>query len=129
MKAITILFISERLNKLSAFIDALKDNTAINLLTASAVEDGISMTEYHAPALIIVDQQVGAFSGLDLVRRLIKVNAFLNTVVLSTMSHEDFHLHTEGLGILAKLSILPGEKEADRVFELLESAIRHLRPY
>ena len=129
LKAITILFISERLNKLSDFIDALQKNTAINLLTASAVEDGISMAEYHAPILIIVDEQVGALSGLDLVRRLMKVNAFLNTVVLSTMSHEDFHLLTEGLGILAKLSIQPGEKEADRIFELLDSSIPFLRTY
>ena len=87
------------------------------------------MAEYHAPILIIVDEQVGALSGLDLVRRLMKVNAFLNTVVLSTMSHEDFHLLTEGLGILAKLSIQPGEKEADRIFELLDSSIPLLRTY
>ena len=129
LKPIIILFISERPEKLSAFIHALKANKAVNLLSASAVEDGIGMAEYHAPALIIVDEQIGALSGLDLVRRLIKVNAFLNTVVLSSLPDEDFHLHTEGLGILAKLSIQPGEKEADRIFNLLDSSIPFLRRY
>jgi DNA-binding response OmpR family regulator len=123
LKAIIILFISERLEKRSAFIHALQDNQKVNILTATSVEEGISMAEYYAPALIIVDEQVGALSGLEIVRRLIKVNAFLNTIVLSSLSDEDFQLHTEGLGILAKLSIQPGEKEADRVFDLLDSSI------
>ena len=128
-KAIIVLLISERMEKMSGFFHALQDNKAINLLTASAVEDCISMAEYHAPALIIVDEQIGALSGLELVRCLIKVNAFLNIVVLSSLSDEDFHLQAEGLGILTKLSIQPGEKEADRIIGLLDSSISCLRPH
>lgn len=129
LKVNTILLISERLEKLSGFVHALQDNKDFDLLTATAVEEGISIAEYHAPALIIVDEQIGALSGLDLVRRLIKVNAFLDTIVISSKTDEDFHLHSEGLGILARLSFQPGKKEADGVFDLLNSAKSILGPH
>lgn len=123
-----ILIISERQEKLADFTKALEKDREVDLLTATAVEDAINMAEYHAPALIVVDEQVGDLSGVDLVRRLIGVNAFLNTAVLSALADEDFHLRSEGLGILARLPIQPGDKDALRMLELLRSLMSAIQP-
>ena len=123
-----ILIISERQEKLADFTNALEKDREVDLLTATAVEDAINMAEYHAPALIVVDEQVGDLSGVDLVRRLIGVNAFLNTAVLSALADEDFHLRSEGLGILARLPIQPGDKDALRMLELLRSLMSTIQP-
>ena len=125
---IKILIISERQEKLADFTKALEKDREVDLLTATAVEDAINMAEYHAPALIVVDEQVGDLSGVDLVRRLIGVNAFLNTAVLSASTDEDFHLRSEGLGILARLPIHPGDKDALRMLELLRSLMSTIQP-
>ncbi len=128
LKMRKILIISERQEKLADFTKALEKDREVDLLTATAVEDAINMAEYHAPALIVVDEQVGDLSGVDLVRRLIGVNAFLNTAVLSASTDEDFHLRSEGLGILARLPIQPGDKDALRMLELLRSLMSTIQP-
>jgi hypothetical protein len=69
--------------------------------------------------LVIVDEALGDMSGLGLVRRLLGVNALINTVLVSTESPEDFHEHTEGLGILMPLPENCGAVEAAGLAEAL----------
>ena len=84
----------------------------VDLLVATTVQDAIHMVDYHAPALIIVDEKVGKLSGLDLVRRIIEINAFVNTAVLTSLAEEEFHHCSEGLGILSALPARPEERQA-----------------
>ena len=126
LKSLTILLISERQEKLSGFTEALQKDSAVDLLAATTVEDAIHLVDYHAPALIIVDEQVEGFAGLDLVRRLIEVNAFANTAVLSALNEKDFHRCSEGLGILTRLPIQPEKKDALRLLDLLQPLGRNI---
>ena len=70
--------------------------------------------------LVIVDETLGDMSGLALVRRLLDVNALINTVLVSTDTAEDFHERTEGLGILMPLPKRCGKAEAVRLIEGLK---------
>jgi CheY-like chemotaxis protein len=70
--------------------------------------------------LVIVDEDLGDMSGLELVRELLGVNALINTVLVSTESPEDFHEHTEGLGILMPLPKSCGKVEAARLIESIK---------
>lgn len=128
LKSIKILIISERQERLSDFAHALQEDRDVELLAATKVEDAINMAEYHAPALIVVDEQVGDRSGLDLVRRLIEVNAFVNAAVFSSLTEEEFHRRSEGLGILARLPIQPGNKDALKLLDLLRPLMPTIRP-
>jgi DNA-binding response OmpR family regulator len=69
--------------------------------------------------LVIVDEDLGDMSGVDLVRRLLGVNALINTVLVSSDAREDFHELTEGLGVLMPLPKSCGAAEADRLIEAL----------
>ena len=123
LKTISILLITERRQQLLDFVEAIQKETDIDLLVATTVQDAIHIVDYHAPALIIVDEQVGKFSGVDLVRRIIEINAFVNTAVLTSLAEEEFHHRSEGLGILSALPAQPGEKDASKLLKLLQQLI------
>ena len=66
----------------------------------------------QAVDLVIVDENLGDMTGVELVRRLLGVNALVNTALVSTESQEDYHEHSEGLGVLMQLPSDCGKKEA-----------------
>lgn len=74
----------------------------------------------EAVDLVIVDEDLGDMPGRELVRELLGVNALINTVLVSTESPEDFHEHTEGLGILMPLPKSCGKVEAARLIESIK---------
>jgi hypothetical protein len=47
------------------------------------------------------------------------VNAFIQTAVVSRLSHDAFHEASEGLGVLAQLPPAPGRDDARRILEML----------
>jgi CheY-like chemotaxis protein len=89
------------------FSHAADGRTALEAVRIAAVD------------LVIVDEDLGDMSGLELVRGLLGVNALINTVLVSTEAPEDFHERTEGLGILMPLPNICGKEEADRLAECL----------
>jgi CheY-like chemotaxis protein len=68
---------------------------------------------HNAPVdLVIIDEELEDMAGVDLVRRLLEVDAMINTVLVSTAPPNDFHERTEGLGILMPLPSACGQAEA-----------------
>jgi hypothetical protein len=66
-----------------------------------------------------VDETIGETSGLDWIRRLMEVNAFIHTAAVSGLSHEEFHETSEGLGIMDQLPPRPGKADAQRIVNTL----------
>ena len=128
LKKITILIISERQAELSDFIEVIQKEKDADLLLSATVEDAIQLADDRAPALIVVDEKVAHPSGLDLVRRFIEMNAFAHTAVLTSLSEDDFHRRSEGLGILARLPIQPQKKDAFRLLDLFEQLTSTMGP-
>ena len=82
------------------FSHAADGHTALETVCKTAVD------------LVIADEDLGDMPGLELVRKLLGVNALINTVLVSTESAENFHERTEGLGILMPLPKNCGAAEA-----------------
>ena len=61
--------------------------------------------------------------SLDLVREMIGVNAMVNTAVVSSLSDREFHDAGEGLGILCRLPLEPGDKEARELLQKLRAVV------
>jgi hypothetical protein len=61
---------------------------------------------------VIIDSDLPDIAPLDLVLKLVKVNAMVNTAVVSPLSDEEFHEASEGLGVLGRLPVNPGERDA-----------------
>ncbi|MBI5064066.1 MAG: hypothetical protein HZB87_11560 [Desulfatitalea sp.] len=116
----TILLVSADPSQKQSFAAELGKQSGLALVTANSVEEALTMVQAHKIALAVVDDQIGAHSGLDLIRRLIQIDAFIYTAVLSNAGEEDFHERSEGLGILAKLPLAPGPEDARRLWEAIE---------
>jgi CheY-like chemotaxis protein len=70
--------------------------------------------------LVIVDEGLGEMAGAELVRRILDINAMINTALVSSASPEDFHERTEGLGILMPLPPACGKTEAIELLACLD---------
>jgi hypothetical protein len=53
------------------------------------------------------------------VPELLMVNAMVNTAVVSPLSDQEFHEASEGLGVLARLPLMPDKRDAARLLHKL----------
>jgi hypothetical protein len=74
----------------------------------------------HTPLGVIIDENLPDMSGLDLVRRLLPINAMINTVMISKLPPETFHEASEGLGILSQLPPMPTPSDASAILARLK---------
>jgi hypothetical protein len=70
---------------------------------------------------VVVDSQLPDFKPLDLALEIIKVNAMVQTAVVSSLPDEDFHEQSEGLGVLARIPPDPSAEDAVEVIGMLKS--------
>lgn len=109
-----VLLISRAPGDLAALAGALAQVPDLGLRWALDPEQALTETRAWRPDLAIIDQdpdpdQAGPW---NLIRALLRVNAFLNTAVVSDRDPDRFHAASEGLGVMAQLPTCPGPAEA-----------------
>ena len=115
----TIILASPRSDQWQAFADALRVHTQANIVKVRSADEALDTARALNPLAVAIDAELGDLPGVELVRRLLGVNAMINTALASGETEEIFHDETEGLGILMKLSPLPTPTEAGRFAERL----------
>ena len=115
-----ILIVTPDRNSLSAFADALEESQEVQVAWAESGQAAIADVMRHPPLGAIIDEDLLDMPGLDLVRRLLPINAMINTVVISDFSAEAFHEAGEGLGILAQLPPKPSSADARSILARLK---------
>jgi CheY-like chemotaxis protein len=113
----TIVLVTDRPEQLKGFFENLLQESALHVQVVESAQAAVEAVGYSAPLLVVVDHQVGTVSGLEIVRHLLSVDAFVHTAVLSDLDDTAFHEQSEGLGILCKLPILPGRQETRDLIE------------
>ena len=73
--------------------------------------------------IIVIDESVADMTGLDLAKKLISKNPMLNIAIISTLSAEDFHESSAGLGILMQLSPAPSKSESEKLLANLNNIL------
>ncbi len=114
-----IVLVSARKDQLADFVAGLQEDFDFSVRVTADPEEAAEWTRRAAPVLVVVDGQDRGDWALGLIRRLLAVNAFTHTAMLSDRSDDEFHHLSEGLGILARLPILPAREEARRLVERL----------
>ncbi len=117
-----VLVVTESPPRFTEFAKALREEGEAECIWAESPEAGMEMAAGPHPAIVIVDETIGGTPGLDWVKQLLKVNAFLNTAVVSSLNSSDFHEASEGLGVALQLSPDPGERDARNVLSWLAAA-------
>ena len=76
--------------------------------------------DHHHVDATAADEDLGDMTGLELVRRILKINFMINFAVVSGLSADEFHEASEGLGVMTQLPQRPGKKDADGMIKTLK---------
>jgi DNA-binding response OmpR family regulator len=117
-----VLVVTESPPKFTDFARALREEGQVECVWAENPEIAPEMGAGQRPHLVVMDETVGGMSALEWVKRLLAVDAFLNTAVVSALDESDFHEAGEGLGVALRLSPNPGDADARKVLNWLASA-------
>lgn len=116
---LTIVLASPRVDQWQAFSDTLASAIQADIVTVRTAADAIEAAQKLHPQLVVIDAELGDLTAAELIRRLLSIDAMINTAVASGEAEAIFHEETEGLGILMKLSLLPTSAEAGYLSESL----------
>ncbi len=117
-----ILVLTETPPRFTDFATILRDEGAAECMWAETPETGLERVAADRPQLVVVDETIGGAPGLEWVKQLLTVDAFVNTAVISSLDEAAFHEAGEGLGVALHLSPDPGEADARKVLDWLASA-------
>jgi CheY-like chemotaxis protein len=106
----SILLVGQKREALSILEKTLTLERDIQVAWAESGDSAIKKASETAPDLVILDNDLHDMSGLELIRQLMTVNAFINTAVISSQPGQIFHEETEGLGVLAQLPPNPSDE-------------------
>lgn len=118
-----IILASTREDGLHSFTEVLRVQPGVRLEQVASGTEALSAVRTQAPHLVILDSDLPDAAPLDLVPELLKVNAMVNTAVVSSLSDEEFHQVSEGLGILCSLPVDPGGSEALELLQKLKGVL------
>jgi DNA-binding NarL/FixJ family response regulator len=118
-----IVLATARPHAMQAFAEALSSNPAVNLQRVISGAEALEAARTAAPHLVIIDADLPDIAPLDLVQKLLMVNAMINTAVVSSLSDEEFHEVSEGLGILGRLPNEPDMSDASELLQKLRTVL------
>ncbi len=118
-----ILLVTPRLDSLRGCANALASDPGVRLEHAASGAATLEEVGRAAPHLVIIDGALPDTTPLDLVKKLLMVNALINTAVVSELSEAQFHEASEGLGILGRLPVNPGRDEAAALLGKLKAVL------
>jgi DNA-binding NarL/FixJ family response regulator len=118
-----IVIATTRLKAWQAFAAALSANPEVHLDHVVSGAEAMEAARTAAPHLLIIDAELPDLAPLDLVQKLLMINAMVNSAVVSPLSDEEFHEASEGLGILGRLPNEPGGSDAGELLHKLRTVL------
>ena len=115
----SIVIVSPRVDQWETFVRSLQAAIRVDIVKAASGAEAIEAARTINPLAMAIDADVGDMPGVELIKRLLPINAMIYTALVSDEPEEIFHETTEGLGILTKLSPTPDSAEAGRLAECL----------
>jgi DNA-binding response OmpR family regulator len=120
---LNIILTTTRPEAFKTFSEALSSDHEVNLRLVQSGAEALEAGRAPSVHLIVFDADLPDGSPLDLVQKLLAINAMVNTVVVSPLSDEEFHEQSEGLGVLGRLPQLPGPSDATDLLHKLRRVI------
>jgi CheY-like chemotaxis protein len=111
-----LLLVTPNQENFSDFAQALAGNNDVELTWADSGQKALDMVSVTPVDLVVTDENLVDMTGLRLALRLLHVNPMVNCSVVSSLTAEQFHEASEGLGLLAQM---PPRPDSDHAEELL----------
>ncbi len=74
--------------------------------------------------LVISDESLGDMSGLEFAEKLISINPMVHCAVVSSLSSEDYHEASEGLGLMMPLPVQPKKRHIKQLLFQINKIIQ-----
>lgn len=115
-----LLLVSPDKNSLYNLASALVEHADVDLSWAESGKTALEIATDSAIDLVVTDENLGDMTGLEFAGRLLSVNPMINCASVSSLSPEEFHETSEGLGIMVQLPFHPGKEHAEELLQRLK---------
>jgi DNA-binding NarL/FixJ family response regulator len=120
-----ILIVTSHENKFTEFINALANEGPAEIIRAGSLQEAMDALDAATPDLVIpdlviIDEEVNGTPGLTISRDILMKNAMVNQVLVSSLTPNEFHEASEGLGIMAQLPPEPDAAQAKKMLSILK---------
>lgn len=115
-----LLFVSQDKNIFQDMIAVLKVHEDVDLELLESGEKALAIIPGKEVDLVVLDDDLGDMTGLEFVKRVLKINFMINFAVVSELSPDKFHEATEGLGVMTQLPKQPGKEDAEEMIKTLK---------
>ena len=108
------------------FIDLasnMEKNVNLSISRAVSGVNALSMISVNSFELVVTDESLSDMTGLQFVGKLVSTNPMINCAAVSSLSSEDFHTASEGLGILMQLPPRPDKIHAENLLQYLKNIL------
>jgi DNA-binding response OmpR family regulator len=113
-----------------ASLTALKAGLAksdVQIIRAESGGIGLSMIAEDNFDLVVAAENIGDMTGLEFIRAIVAKRPMVNCAAVSSLTPEDFHEASEGLGILMQLPVRPGQEHADMLLGQLKNILNTVK--
>jgi DNA-binding response OmpR family regulator len=114
-----ILIVSSDNQRLADFAMALS-SFGFEVAWEESGEKALQRVEQIRPLLVVLDEHLEDMTAWEAIRRLLFIDATINTCVVSKLDPEEFHAKSEGLGVMACLPFCPTKMSALEVIKALD---------
>ena len=104
---------------LSILASVMEENDDVQMSWAESGKSALEMVSKTAFDLVVADEKLGDMTGLDFAEKLVVINPMVNCAAVSSLSDEEFHEASEGLGLLAQLPVNPAKEHAEPLLKTL----------
>jgi len=88
---------------------------------------GISMITESKIDLVVTDENLADMTGLEFIQKIVSIKPMVNCAAVSSLTPEDFHETSEGLGILMQLPVRPGKEHAEILYGHLKNILNTMK--
>jgi CheY-like chemotaxis protein len=121
-KIIRILLVSQDKVSMSALKAGLEENQVRTAWSKSGSNAIVKIAE-ESFDLVVTDENLRDMTGLEFIENVISIKPMVNCAAITSLSSDDFHEASEGLGILMQLPARPGREQAEKLLSKLQTIL------
>ena len=125
---IKILLVTSEKEPFSEFVGVLKQKDDVELSRAATGKEALEAILGNPVDLVVVNENIGDMTGIEFMKKLLPINPMINSAAVSSLSPEEFHEASEGLGVLVQLPVSPGKLDVKNLLKRLNDLKNLLKP-
>ena len=101
-------------------IEAAFSKDKINTQWVGSAQKALATLSHKKFDLFIISEDLSDMTGRQLIEKALFQDAMMNSVVLSQLSHKDFHEAYEGFGVLMQFPLKPEMQDVQNLMDHLD---------